>query len=695
MRRRTRGLIFGSAVVWALLLALGSGCPRDQGPGEGPARPGADAGPATGDGGTATGDGGAAADGGTALASARPLAAFGSQGELTQFVDGLAKQLEAQRLSRRRVGGAMESSAAAPTKSAAPPAPPSAEPGAAAADSEDGAAGGEESITNVQEEGVDEGGIIKVHGDHLVVLRRGRLFTVSLAGGGMRPISMVDAFPPGSPGRGWYDEMLISGNTIVVVGYSYGARATELGLFNIDSEGVLTHRKTYYLRSNDYYSSRNYASRLIGDRLIFYMPYRMLQRGMAHGQPTFHIEMPAMRQWTAETGDDDWNDVIQATSIYRPVQHVPQPVLHTVVTCDLSSPTMSCSAEGILGPGGRTFYVSGSAVYIWLHGGRSRPVGQGDEAPPARGVVYRMPLRGGAPGAMWVQGTPIDQFSFKEGQDEQLNVLVRAQGGGDGMWGPEVTSGDMALLRVPLSDISTSVGVARADQYTALPRAGGYNLQNRFVGDHLLYGSPGGHGRHGAPTDANRVYVHPYRTGGTTTTVALPHVVDRIEVMGSAAVVVGRSGSDLHFSAIALDGEPRIAGLHVQPNAAQGESRSHGFFYRPTSATEGMLGLPIRSSGGSRHASLRHGSASVLFLRVRDFTFTRLGALASSGEPVQDRCVASCADWYGNARPIFLRGRIFALLGYELVEGRLAGDTLSLAGRTNFFREQPSRAPAQ
>jgi hypothetical protein len=28
-------------------------------------------------------------------------------------------------------------------------------------------------------------------------------------------------------------------------------------------------------------------------------------------------------------------------------------------------------------------------------------------------------------------------------------------------------------------------------------------------------------------------------------------------------------------------------------------------------------------------------------------------------------------DWYGNARPLFLRGRLFALLGYELVEGRI------------------------
>jgi hypothetical protein len=28
-------------------------------------------------------------------------------------------------------------------------------------------------------------------------------------------------------------------------------------------------------------------------------------------------------------------------------------------------------------------------------------------------------------------------------------------------------------------------------------------------------------------------------------------------------------------------------------------------------------------------------------------------------------------DWYGNARPLFLRGRYIALLGYELVEGTM------------------------
>src|SRR2546425_2740742 len=41
-------------------------------------------------------------------------------------------------------------------------------------------------ITNVQHAGVDEGGIVKVHGDHLVILRRGRLFTVAIGGGNGR-----------------------------------------------------------------------------------------------------------------------------------------------------------------------------------------------------------------------------------------------------------------------------------------------------------------------------------------------------------------------------------------------------------------------------------------------------------------------------------------------------------------------------
>ena len=135
------------------------------------------------------------------------------------------------------------------------------------------AAAGQPSITNNQEASVDEGDIVKLSGDHLVILRRGRLFTVSLARGRMRPVDSINAFPPGVSGRGdWYDEMLISGDRIVVVGYSYARGGTEINRFRINGSGRLRFEDAWHLKSNDYYSSRNYASRLIGNRLIFDTP---------------------------------------------------------------------------------------------------------------------------------------------------------------------------------------------------------------------------------------------------------------------------------------------------------------------------------------------------------------------------------------------------------------------------------------
>src|SRR5215813_11263202 len=183
----------------------------------------------------------------------RTMEAFKSEEELVRYFRQLA---EKQRRAERSVAKSMDAQAPAPATSVAN------EP-----------AKEEESVTNTQHAGVDEGGIVKVHGDHLVVLRRGRLFTVAIGDGALKPVSAVNAFGPDlDPSGTWYDEMLVSGNTIAVIGFSYNRGGTEIGLFDVDAQGKLAYRATYHLRSNDYYSSRNYASRLIGDKLIFYTP---------------------------------------------------------------------------------------------------------------------------------------------------------------------------------------------------------------------------------------------------------------------------------------------------------------------------------------------------------------------------------------------------------------------------------------
>lgn len=561
-----------------------------------------------------------------------------------------------------------------PAAGAAPPAP---QPAAPVESSAAAPAGAAESITNVQEQGVDEGGIVKTRGNHLVVLRRGRLFSIDVSDEQQRPISMVNVFPPGPRVETWYDEMLISGNTIVVIGYSYGSGGTELGVFNIDDTGRLTRRSTQYLSSDDYYSSRNYASRLLGNQLIFYMPRPLFSYG--HEDT---LSLPGFRP----TRSSQWQDIIHATQVYQPIQPTEDPVLHTVVTCDVGT-QLACSARGVIGPYGRNFYVSQSAVYVWVHEGYSDYSEDGEAGHSTKkplGVVYRLPLGKGEPGALRVAGAPTDQFSFKE-TDDQLHVLVRSEGGGDWMWSPEVSQGSVALLSVPLASFTTRANAVNKQVYTALPHPGeAYNFQNRFIGNYVVYGTGAGWG-YAREESQRKAFFYPYRQGSKATTLTLPHGVDRLEALGQHAVVIGSDGQDLHFTAVDLTRAPKVEGRFTQQAASQGETRSHGFFFKPSGERDGVLGLPIRggSAPGSEH--LMHGSASVLFLGVNDLRFEQLGNLAALARNENDNCVMSCVDWYGNARPIFYRQRVFALLGYELVEGRIQDNKLIELGRTHFL----------
>jgi Beta propeller domain len=513
-----------------------------------------------------------------------------------------------------------------------------------------------DSVTNVQHAGVDEGGIVKLHGEHLVILRRGRLFTVET--NGLRPVSAVDAFGPDIDPRGaWYDEMLIWQDTVIVIGYSYARGGTEVALFDLSGAGELRYRSTYHLRSNDYYSSRNYASRLIGSKLVFYSPL------VLNPTATPFTGFPAVRKW----GEGEFKRIAPATRIYRtdetldPFQGV---ALHSVSICDLAQRELACEATAVLGPAGRVFYVSPNSVFVWA----------------ANASLFRIPLDGTAPSALKVSGTPIDQFSFLEGGDGHLNVLVRSHGGGEGMFWAETNRGALALLRVPLATFSDGRDRAPDQSYRNLPGVEGHALQNRFVGDYLIYGAGAGWRRPQATPDAGAFAVR-YARPEIAHEIPLIHGVDRIEALGNDAVLVGSDGRDLHFTSLRLGRVPSAAGRYTRPNASQGETRSHGFFYN---AAEGLLGLPIIGPGKPASRQLRRESASVLFLSNQKLNLSEIGTLDSRPAGSNDHCRASCVDWYGNSRPLFLKGRVFALMGYEIVEGELRAGHMRELRRIDF-----------
>ncbi|HEU0201604.1 MAG TPA: beta-propeller domain-containing protein [Burkholderiaceae bacterium] len=608
-------------------------------------------------------------------ASARPpaqprktLTAFADERELK---DLLARWVDEAKRRRDREARRQAESTFGALSQLAPAAPAATSAAKTAAD---------EAVTNVQHAGVDEGGIVKLHGEYLVILRRGRLFTVRVGDGDLRPVSAVDAFGPDiAPAGAWYDEMLVSGNTIAVIGYSYARGGTELGLFEISANGALAYKATYHLRSNDYYSSRNYASRLIGSKLVFYTP---LYLSPWHADPL--AQFPALRKWHAGATAAEFKRIAPATRIYRtdasldPFAGV---ALHTVTRCDLAQPELDCESTAVLGPPGRVFYVSPNAVFVWATNWQRAA---GDPA----SSLFRIPLDGAAPSALKVAGSPIDQFSFLEGDDRHLNVLVRANGRGDGMWAAEVNHGDLALLRVPLASFADGKDAAPAHAYRRLPRPQGHALQSRYVGAYLLYGAGAGWQRP-QRTMSSEVYAVRY-ADGVTFAVPLPHGVDRIEALGQHALAVGSDGRDLHLTSVRLTHYPASAHRYTRPGAAQGETRSHGFFYKAAGASDGLLGLPIVGPSEPGVRQLRKSSAALLYLRNNDLQLSELGTLVARGEDHNDGCRASCVDWYGNSRPLFVHSRVFALMGYEIVEGALRENRIVETRRVNFA---PSTAP--
>lgn len=544
------------------------------------------------------------------------------------------------------------------------------------------------SITNNQTANVDEGGIVKTHGRHLVVLRRGRLFTIDTSNNGLRTVDSVNAFPPSDrDGAGaWYDEMLVSGDMVVVIGFNYARTGTEINRFAISADGRLTYRDTHHLRSDDYYSSRNYASRLIGTRLIVYTPlehYRLDRGEIADS-------LPGLRRWSRGGPDAGFERLATPRRVYvadmlRRSRRANIDTTHSVTSCELARADLDCRTTVVLGSESSNFYVAEDAVYVWA-GESFRTDWRSDEDEDLRAMLYRIPLDGAAPQAVGVWGNPTDQFSFRADSDA-LNVLVRNDEGGERMWRAEMGEGDLALLRLPYRAFGSGARMAPARHYRDLPGGDEFGeLYNRFIGGHLLYSGNEGWRRR-ERQEPRHVYAVPLRGGAVT---ALPTTLDvtRIDIMGRDAMVIGTDPqSALVFQTVDLGARPAMGSSYALPAAREGENRSHAYFYRPDTAdgSSGVLGLPVARAIDHPNARFLGSGSGIFFLNRRDRALSPAGQLdADDSRAVEDNCLASCTDWYGNARPIFYGSRIFSLMGYELVEGRLEQGQIGEIRRLDF-----------
>ena len=200
---------------------------------------------------------------------------------------------------------------------------------------------------------------------------------------------------------------------------------------------------------------------------------------------------------------------------------------------------------------------------------------------------------------------------------------------------------------------------------------------------HILYGG------HAYRRGQDSTLVAAGLRGGPVAQLQLPHAVERLDQLGEDGVVIGNDPrGGLQFTAIDLRlPQARIGKSFTFPNAQQGENRSQAFSTVPTMPADRRDFSACRYTTRlqSQYARFLGSGSSILFLNRQNRLFDMAGRLdADPYRAVDDACVASCVDWYGNARPIFIGNRVFALMGYELVEGRLAKGAINEVARVEF-----------
>ena len=292
--------------------------------------------------------------------------------------------------------------------------------------------------------------------------------------------------------------------------------------------------------------------------------------------------------------------------------------------------------------------------------------------------MFAAGLRPWSLSAHHITGVPHSQFAFKELGD---TLYVAATNNGQ--------ENELAMWTLPLRSFDQSglqnLEVAR----TKLVSSAGYLRAERFVGSVYVAGL--NTGRWSSESgEGLRVFFDVAGSAGPQ--IRPTTLVDqRIEVLGDGrALVVGQSprGAQarqgeqgaLTLESWALKPVPTRTSSLSLSGLAQGESRSHGFFYKPLDGGHGVFGLPVLTPTQRSGSWFGSGYANIAFFDVSaQHRLSTLGAISSPG--AASVCETSCIDWYGNTRPIFLRDRVFALMGSELVEASISPNVTPLGQR--------------
>lgn len=525
--------------------------------------------------------------------------------------------------------------------------------------------------------------IVGRSGRFVVILRRGRLFTVRMRARSLELADAVRAFRQGADPQ--FYSMLVRGDRIVVLWA--GARSeTEIALFRIDPHGRLRFNGEYeWATAFASQNSWNYV-RLVGDRLVFYYAMRT---GWWVSTP-LDVAPVLRRRQDADTSRFD--TLIVPKRLFRP-QWAWGPTdsytLHVAATCDLARPRFECRATVVIAPPLAMHNISRTAVYVLTADpSRADTSRRSSMMDSAGSLLIRIPLDGSAPGAIGVAGTPMDLSTFLE-RDRRVHLVVRANWTGPTYWAPAGVPRSTALLTVPITDFRDGSASAPYWRYRPLPTGVGEIGWTIFAAGKSVYVAAAPVVPE-IPGTVDAVYVAPLN-GGEVTRVPMPSGAWQIAPMGRGAATIYANGKTFDVTGIRVDSAPRAVQRFSILTDREHAPWTEGSAYIPLSADSGILGVYVVGTGVFSRSKLTEGPGAILLLLNDGRRLLPLGTLTAAPDPpITKDCEAACMSSHPRMRLFAVDGRIFAMLGYDLIEIRVRHGKLQELRRVRFTLRGPT-----
>lgn len=560
------------------------------------------------------------------------------------------------------------------------------------------------SITNNQVNGIDEGDIVKVSGDYLLILRQGKIYSVRLSEYGAGEFNLpyeIDVIQPGWGKDVWYDELLVVEDIVLVLGYSYSLDASQILRFKINDNGIISYKDGIAIKSNDYFSSDNYASRLFKGKYLTYLPVELIANRSGELND-LGVNIPKFARLNSSNADNlIWEEIVKPSDIYKPNQIVTDPILHTIITCSPLSENFECMGKGLISSNNYEYFVSQSAFYLWTYALPKSLVtdfnfdenwnthyeSTATSHMSGDSKLFKLEHLSQQFKVVDVDGVPVDQFSFYESEGV-LNIVSV-----NNPWSK--TKEKAQLFQIPKDEFD-SLSKDRIMPSRIWYLSPNY-INNRFVESWLVLGYyadiNGGYKSKASVKPQFTLYFKSLNTAEDLN-IELGHSVDRIETVGRKLFISGID-TDFNFnvSIINIENKPFLEGGGVFEDFLEHDTRSHAFNFAQFDNHFGVAGITAYNKVNNTGNTLLNDfyweenvAANIIFFGLAGgYEVIKAGEVKSHAKQISlaDKCEVSCVDWYGNSRPFFINERIFVLTGDELIESQLVGNQVEEIKRIN------------